>query len=75
MADSFYQTEYGLGGRHQTLTNVEDYTADGIIVCELPALDPDTGEIKKVPVRLRPTVYAGDRAGRGIFRHADDGAA
>ncbi len=75
MADSFYQTEYGLGGRHQILTNVEDYTADGIIVCELPALDPDTGETKKVPVRLRPTVYAGDRAGRGIFRHADDGAA
>ena len=75
MADSFYQNEYGLGGKHQILTNVEDYTRDGLVVTTIQALNQETGRMEDVPVKLRPTVYAGDRAGRGITKHADDGAA
>lgn len=75
MADSFYQDEYGLGGKHQILTNVEDYTRGGLVVTAIQALNQETGQIDDVPVRLKPTVYAGNRAGRGITKHADDGAA
>ena len=75
MADSFYQDEYGLGGKHQVLTNVEDYNGDGLVVTTIQALNQETGQVENVPVKLRPTVYAGNRAGRGITKHADDGAA
>ena len=75
MADSFYQNEYGFGGKHQVLTNVEDYTGDGLVVTTIKALNQETGQMEDVPVKLKPTVYAGNRAGRGITKHADDGAA
>ena len=75
MADSFYQDEYGLGGKHQVLTNVEDYTGNGLVVTSIQAINQETGQIENVPVKLKPTVYAGNRANRGITKHADDGAA
>ncbi len=75
MCDSFYQNEYGLGGKHQILENVDEYTKDGLTVTTIQALNQETGQMKDVPVRLKPTPYAGDRAGRGNMKHADDGAA
>lgn len=75
MADAFYQNEYGLGGKRQTLTDIKDYNGDGLTVTMIQALDQETGQTSDVPVKLRPTVYAGNRAGRSITKHADDGAA
>ena len=75
MADSFYQNEYGLGGRHQIITNMEDYANQGMLVTSMQALNPNTGEMEEVPVILTPTIYAGNRANRNISRHADIGGA
>lgn len=42
-------------------------------VTEISAVDED-GTVKKVPVRLKPTPYAGSR-GKRMLTHADVGAA
>ncbi len=73
MADSFYQEEYGFGGRGQIITEPSNYTEDGMAVTEISAVDED-GTVKKVPVRLKPTPYAGSR-GKRMLTHADVGAA
>lgn len=73
MADSFYQEEYGFGGRGQIITEPSNYTEDGMTVTEISAVDED-GTVKKVPVRLKPTPYAGSR-GKRMLTHADVGAA
>jgi hypothetical protein len=73
MADSFYQEEYGFGGRGQVITGPASYTADGMVVTEISAVGED-GVLKKVPVRLKPTPYAGSR-GKRMLTHTDVGAA
>lgn len=73
MADSFYQEEYGFGGRGQIITEPSNYTEDGMAVTEISAVDED-GTVKKAPVRLKPTPYAGSR-GKRMLTHADVGAA
>ena len=73
VADSFYQEEYGFGGRGQIITEPSNYTEDGMAVTEISAVDED-GTVKKVPVRLKPTPYAGSR-GKRMLTHADVGAA
>jgi hypothetical protein len=74
MADSFYQEEYGLGGRGQVIADPDTYVAEGgMIVTEITATGKD-GETKRVPVRLKPTPYAGSR-GKRMLTHADVGAA
>lgn len=73
MADSFYQEEYGLGGRGQIINETNSYTEGGMLVTEISAVD-ENGMVKQVPVRLKPTVYAGSRAERALT-HADVGAA
>lgn len=73
MADSFYQEEYGFGGRGQVIIEPASYTEGGMIVTEISAAGED-GAVKKVPVRLKPTPYAGSR-GKRMLTHADVGAA
>jgi len=73
MADSFYQEEYGFGGRNQIITEPSGYTEGGMVVTEITAVGQD-GSVKKVPVRLNPTPYAGSR-GKRMLTHADVGAA
>jgi hypothetical protein len=73
MADSFYQEEYGFGGRNQIITEPSGYTEGGMVVTEITAVGED-GSVKKVPVRLKPTPYAGSR-GKRMLTHADVGAA
>lgn len=73
MADSFYQEEYGFGGRGQVITETDSYSGEGLIVTELSAVSED-GTVKQVPVRLKPTPYAGSR-GKRMLTHTDIGAA
>ncbi|MDR1300817.1 MAG: DUF4071 domain-containing protein [Candidatus Nomurabacteria bacterium] len=73
MADAFYQHEYGLGGKGQIAANPEDYAGDGMFVTEIDAVDDDGNHVK-VPVRLKPTIYAGDR-GKRALTHCDTGSA
>lgn len=73
MADSFYQEEYGFGGRGQVITEPSSYAEGGMAVTEISAVGED-GTTKKVPVRLKPTPYAGSR-GKRMLTHADVGAA
>lgn len=73
MADSFYQNEYSFGGRSQIINEPSSYTEGGMVVTEISAVDED-GVVKKVPVRLRPTPYAGSR-GKRMLNHADVGGA
>lgn len=73
MADAFYQNEYGFGGRGQVITEPSSYTEGGMFVTEISAVGND-GAATKVPVRLRPTPYAGSR-GKRMLTHADVGAA
>ena len=73
MADSFYQDEYGFGGRGQIVTDVGSYGGDGMVVTEISAVD-EMGLMGQVPVRLKPAPYAGSR-GKRMLTHADVGAA
>lgn len=73
MADSFYQNEYGFGGREQIITDPSNYTDGGMLVTEISATDAN-GAATKVPVRLKPTPYAGSR-GKRMLAHTDVGAA
>jgi len=73
MADAFYQSEYGLGEKSQIIGNPEDYAGDGMFVIEIEVAD-NSGNVIKVPIRLKPTVYAGDRGKRAIS-HGDTGSA
>lgn len=73
MADSFYQQEYGFGGRGQVIAEPSSYNEGGMMVTTIAAVDKE-GIVKQVPVRLKPTPYAGSR-GKRILTHADVGAA
>lgn len=73
MADSFYQEVYGFGGRGQVITEPSSYAEGGMAVTEISAVGKD-GIAKKVPVRLKPTPYAGSR-GKRMLTHTDVGAA
>ena len=73
MADSFYQEEYGLGGRGQVISEPGSYSNGGMVVTEISAVH-HSGIVKQVPVRLKPTAYAGSR-GKRMLTHADVGAA
>lgn len=73
MADSFYQEEYGFGGRGQVIAEPSTYSEGGMAVTEISAVGKD-GTVQKVPVRLKPTPYAGSR-GKRMLTHADVGAA
>ncbi len=74
MADSFYQNIYGFGGRDQIIENPDSYVEEeGMVVTTIVAID-NNGQEQRVLVRLKPTVYAGDRGERAL-EHDDVGAA
>lgn len=74
MADSFYQQEYGFGGRGQLVDSPATYiNGEGMVVTELVATTP-SGDYVHVPVRLKPTVYSVSRAKR-MQTHSDTGSA